>query len=63
MKPARVSAPPNSKLPCPVCEKHPAAHHRLGWECSHVECPRRRPITAAPCRRPHDFFNEDGDAH
>ena len=26
VKPARVSAPPNSKPPCPVCEKHPAEH-------------------------------------
>lgn len=39
--------------PCPVCRYHPKQADRQPgrndlWECSHVDCPNRRVITAAP---------------
>lgn len=37
---------------CTVCnykasERRPAGQNEI-WECSHVECPHRRKVTAAP---------------
>ena len=46
-------AKPRDPEPCPVCRYHPKKSNRQAgsnevWECSHVECPNRRIITAAP---------------
>lgn len=42
--------------PCPVCRYVPRRDDRPAgcndvWECSHVDCPNRRRVTAAPCDR------------
>lgn len=43
-------------IPCPVCNRKPQGVAPLGendfWECSHVECPNRHKVTAAPSDRP-----------
>lgn len=42
--------------PCNVCSFKPTPSLPAGknkfWECSHVECPNRHPVTAAPSDRP-----------
>ncbi|MDO8903955.1 hypothetical protein [Hydrogenophaga sp.] len=41
---------------CPVCRFKPKPGMPAGrnalWECSHVECPNRHRVTAAPSDRP-----------
>jgi len=42
--------------PCPICRRktkpnRPADDDFL-WECSHIECPSRRKVTAAPNDQP-----------
>ena len=38
--------------PCSVCGYKPTAAFPAGandhWECSHLQCPHRHPVTAAP---------------
>lgn len=38
--------------PCGVCGYKPTAAFPAGvndhWECSHLQCPNRHPVTAAP---------------
>jgi len=46
---------PPAPQPCRVCgykgtEALPAGENKF-WECSHVECPDRHKVTAAPCDR------------
>lgn len=41
--------------PCPVCQRVPTTHP--GYECCHLECPNRKPLTAAPPP------NVDSDGH
>lgn len=39
------------KTPCPSCvrpERTAASWRYVGEDCGHVECPNRRPVTAAP---------------
>lgn len=39
--------------PCPVCttrKASPTAWRIVGETCSHLECPNRKPLTAAPAR-------------
>ena len=42
-------------IPFPVCKRVQRGHRPLGendfWECSHVECPNRHKVTAAPSDR------------
>jgi hypothetical protein len=42
-------------IPCPVCNRKPNGVAPMGendfWECSHVECPNRHKVTAAPSDR------------
>lgn len=39
------------KQPCHVCRRKSAPDDFL-WECSHIECPNRRKVTAAPNDQP-----------
>lgn len=44
-------APP----PCPVCGYKPKPGLPAGenalWQCSHIDCPNRHPVTAQPSER------------
>lgn len=44
--------------PCPVCGYRPSEHRPAGendlWECSHIECPNRKRLTAAPSQGPRE---------
>lgn len=42
--------------PCPICGHKGSNHRPAGdndiWECSHLECPNRNRVTAAPSDKP-----------
>lgn len=49
MKKRSPTPPPQ---PCTVCgykgtERRPAGENDI-WQCSHLDCPNRRPVTAGP---------------
>lgn len=50
-----MKTPQPKPEPCKVCGYRsrpglPAGENPL-WECSHIACPHRHPVTAAPCDR------------
>jgi hypothetical protein len=46
----------NPPVACTVCNYAPTPTRPAGsndvWECSHIHCPNRHPITAAPSDQP-----------